>query len=467
MFDDPNDFDPLFHASCRTVSSVYSQIADLKKAADEMAAYASSLEREYLTPMEDEAARRILITYWQLRNALLEMVNELRMRGARDRRKYDKLFLPGYAGALVLVDAARFLRDRFHHWTLVRQKLNEPEPSFGIPVGVYDKTQQSWTQPRHIWELFDAAKYYQKHRKQWESMLDQSEVAEMVCIIEQLTCRLQISWADYARVRLRFRLRQFLSTLKRDLFYSSLFEVQKAAGVLAADRYLKLGHQPNLPTSIREELQRDMLPGDILLVRKEFALTNYFLPGYWPHSALYVGDAVTIQSMGLHQHSHVAPRWQRFLQCDQPDCGRVIEAMKDGVQIRRLDSPFKSDSILVIRPRLNLESIKLALTRAFFHEGKEYDFSFDFTSSHRMVCTEVIYRAFDGIEGLEFPLSLRAGRLTLAAVELVQMAVQERQLEVFATYIPSLGSKLLRGKDAMQAVQQVNPIHGDATSPVL
>jgi hypothetical protein len=141
--------------------------------------------------------------------------------------------------------------------------------------------------------------------------------------------------------------------------------------------------------------------------------------------------------------------------------------MKDGVQIRRLDSPFKSDSILVIRPRLNLESIKLALTRAFFHEGKEYDFSFDFTTSHRMVCTEVIYRAFDGIEGLEFPLSLRAGRLTLAAVELVQMAVQERQLEVFATYIPSLGSKLLRGKDAMQAVQQVNPIHGDATSPVL
>jgi hypothetical protein len=117
MFDDTNEFDPLFHASCRTVSSVYSQIADLKKAADAMAAYALSLEREYLTPMEDEAARRILITYWQLRNALLQMVNELRMRGARDRRKYDK-------------------------------------------------TQQSWTQPRHIWELFDAAKYYQKHRKQ-------------------------------------------------------------------------------------------------------------------------------------------------------------------------------------------------------------------------------------------------------------------------------------------------------------
>ncbi len=464
MMDDPNDSDLLFHASCRTVHSVSSQIMDLVKIANEMATYASSLEREYLTPMEDEAARRILVTYWQLRNALLEMVNELRMQGARDRRKYDKLFLPAYAGALVLVDAARFLSDRFNNWTLVRRKLNEPEPSFGIPAGVYDTTQQSWTRPRHIWELFYAAKYFQKHRNQWESMLDQPEVAEMVCIIEHLACRLQISWADYASVRLRFRLHQFLGILKRDLFYSSLFEIQKAAGILAADRYLKVGHKPNLPTSIREELQRSLMPGDILLVRKEYALTNYFLPGYWPHSALYVGDAVTIQSMGLHQHAHVVPRWQRFLQCDQPNIGRVIEAMKDGVHIRRLESPFQSDSILVIRPRLNPDSIRLALTRAFFHEGKEYDFSFDFTASQRMVCTEVIYRAYDGIEGLRFPLTQRAGRMTLAALELVQMALQGKQLEVFATYIPSLSSQLLRGHDAAQAVKHGIPTLGDAAT---
>jgi hypothetical protein len=139
--------------------------------------------------------------------------------------------------------------------------------------------------------------------------------------------------------------------------------------------------------------------------------------------------------------------------------------MKDGVQIRRLDSPFKSDSILVIRPRLNSDSIKLALTRAFFHEGKEYDFSFDFTASQRLVCTEVIYRAFDGIEGMQFPLSLRAGRMTLASFELVQMALQEKQLDVVATYIPSLGSQLLRGRNAKQAVQQVNPIHCDSATP--
>ena len=33
-------------------------------------------------------------------------------------------------------------------------------------------------------------------------------------------------------------------------------------------------------------------PGDVLVVRKEYAATNYFLPGYWPHAALVIGSAL-------------------------------------------------------------------------------------------------------------------------------------------------------------------------------
>ena len=80
------------------------------------------------------------------------------------------------------------------------------------------------------------------------------------------------------------------------------------------------------------------------------------------------------------------------------------------------------------------------------------------------MCTEVIYRAYDGVEGISFPLSMRAGRLTLAALEL---ALQRKHFAIEATYIPMFSNKLLRGTEAIEAVKRVSPSleekgnHGD------
>ncbi len=447
----------LFEKATRTVNSVYSQFAELKQKAEAMATYASKMDRDYFTPSEDEAIRQVLITYWQLRSALFELVHELRIAGHGNRNDYDQLFFAGYAGTLVLLDAARFIRERFHESALIRHKLNEPEPSFGIPGGLYDSIQESWTNPSHMWHMFAAARYFERNRNRLDSLRCDRESDSLITIIEQLACRLHLSWADYAKLRLRFRLRQLGSLLKRDLFYAAMFHMQKGIGILAADRYLKRGHQPGLPDSIRDALQSILAPGDILLVRKEFAITNYFLPGYWPHSALFLGSSQTLADWGLSNHPSIASRWQNFLDLDLPERGRVIEAMKDGVHLRSLESPYRSDSILVLRSQLKPESIRQVVARAFMHEGKEYDFSFDFTVANRLVCTEVIYRAYDGVERISFPLSMRAGRLTLAALELVEMAMQRKHFAIEATYIPMLSNQLLRGTEAIDAVKRVSP----------
>jgi len=315
--------------------------------------------------------------------------------------------------------------------------------------------------------MFAAARYFQRSGNRLDTLRCDGESYSLIAIIEQLSCRLNLSWADYAKLRLRFRIRQLGSVLKRDLFYAAMFQMQKGIGILAADRYLKRGHQPGLPDSVRDALQSILAPGDILLVRKEFALTNYFLPGYWPHSALFLGSAKAFSDWGLSNHPSIASRWQNFLDLDLPERGRVIEAMKDGVHLRSLESPYRSDSILVLRSQLKPESIRQVVARAFMHEGKEYDFSFDFTVANRLVCTEVIYRAYDGVEGISFPLSIRAGRLTLAALELVEMALQRKHFAIEATYIPRFSNKLLRGTEAIEAVKRVSPSleekgnHGD------
>ena len=219
--------------------------------------------------------------------------------------------------------------------------------------------------------MFNAVRYFERNKNRLASLRRDRESVSLIAIIELLACRLNLSWADYAKLRLRFRIRQLGSLLKRDLFYAAMFQMQKGIGILAADRYLKLGHQPGLPDSVRDALQSILAPGDILLVRKEFALTNYFLPGYWPHSALFLGSTETLSDWGLSNHPSIASRWQNFLDLDLPERGRVIEAMKDGVYLRSLESPYRSDSILVLRSQLKPESIRQVVARAFMHEGKE------------------------------------------------------------------------------------------------
>ena len=87
------------------------------------------------------------------------------------------------------------------------------------------------------------------------------------------------------------------------------------------------GYVPKLPGKIAEQLCRLIRPGDVFITRKDTAVTNYFLPGYWPHAAMYIGDQ------------------------------QVIESLKDGVRLRTLDSPFGNDAISVLRPLLNESSV--------------------------------------------------------------------------------------------------------------
>ena len=94
------------------------------------------------------------------------------------------------------------------------------------------------------------------------------------------------------------------------------------------------------------------------------------------------------------------------------------------------------------------------ITRALGHEGKPYDFDFDFTRSDRLVCTEVVYRAYEGIGGIQFELTRRAGRWTLSAEDLLSMALDGRHFEVAAVYSPSHDAVLRQGDDARDLLQR-------------
>ncbi|HAH05914.1 MAG TPA: hypothetical protein DCM05_05180 [Elusimicrobia bacterium] len=188
-----------------------------------------------------------------------------------------------------------------------------------------------------------------------------------------------------------------------------------------------------------EEAGRRLQPGDILLTRREWYLSNVGLPGYWPHAALYVGTPeerrkyfgdpelkawVSAQGVGdgnfetllsVKAKSTYGKSREPFWDGLPP---RVLEAISEGVTFTSLEHALDADSAAALRPRLSRKEKALALLKAFRYAGRPYDFDFDFATDDKLVCTELVYKAYEpakGQKGLKFPLVDILGRMATPA----------------------------------------------------
>ena len=201
----------------RTVAHLAVYFDELRQTALDHLGRGSAGERGFFTPSEDEAVRQLLVSYCQARAALLDLATSFRDDATLSDELRPAAFLVAYAAAALLVDAARFLRDSFHDRPVVREKLNEPEPHFGIPAGTYDMVQQSLTSVRHAWHLYHAAKYFETHEAELRELARQGCLQPCLVVIDRLRHRLMVPAAQYAQARVRVRGRQAIGRLRGDL----------------------------------------------------------------------------------------------------------------------------------------------------------------------------------------------------------------------------------------------------------
>ncbi|HWA97813.1 MAG TPA: YiiX/YebB-like N1pC/P60 family cysteine hydrolase [Pirellulales bacterium] len=244
-------------------------------------------------------------------------------------------------------------------------------------------------------------------------------------------------------------------SLRQSLVERVRFNAMKTAGNVLSHLSTRPWHRPSIGPAIRAEISRLLAPGDILITRRQYAMTNFVFPSFWPHATLYLGDAESLAAMGLREYEHVRRRWWRLVASatslssdDRSHTARVLEARKDGVHIRPLDSPMRSDALAILRPQLEADDIATALARGLRHEGKPYDFEFDFARSDRLVCTEVVYRSYHGLGEIRFQLRRHAGRLALVADDLLRMALEGAGFDAIAVYLPLQSQQLCRGAEA-------------------
>lgn len=185
-------------------------------------------------------------------------------------------------------------------------------------------------------------------------------------------------------------------------------------------------------------------PGDIMLERREWYMSNLGLPGFWTHAALYVGTRE--ERSAIFKGDPEVCRWLKasgietcdidiLLESLYPDaCSdsltvrqdgylpRVIEAVGEGVVFTTLEHSAHCDSLAVLRPKLSKKERAIAIKRAFSFHGRPYDFNFDFLTDESLVCSELVYKSYEpsaGYSGVEFPIVDIMGRKLTPPNEIV------------------------------------------------
>jgi uncharacterized protein YycO len=197
-----------------------------------------------------------------------------------------------------------------------------------------------------------------------------------------------------------------------------------------------------------EEMRKHLEPGDVILCRKNWYLSNVGLPGFWPHAALYIGTPGSFDAYfddpEVKQYvrdlagkqvtlaEYIRSRWPvaagAHLTAEDGQPREVIEAVSEGVLVNTLKHA-SGDYLAVMRPQLSKLTKARAIIAAFSHVGKPYDFDFDFATDHALVCTEVVWRSYrpsaPGKPGLKFKLVDVVGRKTLPANEMARLFAAE------------------------------------------
>ena len=373
------------------------------------------------TQAENDKIRQLMLEYLNYRDALFRMVAyHSGYPTVADERRRLQSFLIAYSAALTLQAKGLSIAALFAASPNAVRKLNEPEPVWGIPANVYDTIYDNVTRAGNVALLSHSQAYYESMRPAFEALdLDADPdfgwipalIAEHLQTVETLAP----SFWEAAFIKAQ---RESLGT-GRKAVYGLLAFVSRLAG----DTKVRPAAATVSVASARA-LEAELEPGDVILTRKNYYVSNGFLPGFWPHAILYVGTPEELRARGTKNRPWVQKHLAQYTAPGRDGHpNRVVEAISEGVVFSSIEAALHADHVAVLRPRLSQARRDAAIERAFSHVGKPYDFEFDFFSTHQIVCTELVYRAYDeaiGGERIELEMQRILGRDTYPAIEFVR-----------------------------------------------
>jgi len=413
-----------------TVRHVIQGLRDLEQQANDTATVLGRIPARTYTQAENDRIRSLLQSYINYRSVLLRLLgyhSSYETVAREDLRL--KSFLLAYVSGLMLFREGIILVTTFRDRPRARAKLNEAEPVWGTPPNIFETVYSNITSSTNIRLLGEAWDFYvaQLPPMATHGLTEESKYGWL-----HGTIRAQQRFIEENAVNIWAGKWDILWRQVEVLRRVPTYNATAVMGTFLANVKIWIS-RPLISPAQAQGLKQLLQPGDIILERRNWYLSNGFLPGFWTHMALYVGSAEDLERRGLPTHPLLRQHLETFRQPDRHgNERRVIEAVGSGVVFSSLEEVAAADHFAVFRPRVSEARKNAAIARAFSHYGKPYDFEFDFFSTDKLVCSELIYRAYDEFiegEGVRFSLVRILGRDTLPPHEVVRMFAYERSMD--------------------------------------
>lgn len=375
---------------------------------------------------------RYVKCYNELNEIREKYKNKLILKHTEDSHVKYKNVLLIYASTIAIRKNSVLLASIIDKNKYLESMLNEARPEYNINKKQYYYITQEITEISYMISLFRNKHYFDfkiNYYKVYGFERDESEI--------QL-----LDYASYNYLNVIKLVKNHRNIVKNnmiDFFGKNVFDFWfpfqkwvaiRITGVDYSSRKEK--YVSNADINIFKE---ELLPGDILLKRNNYQLTNIGLPGFWTHTGIYIGclekldkyfdniflgDCLCVSEYVKAIYPKV---YDSLLGKDKSNQEYIIEVIAPGVVINSLDAIAKVDYFSALRPKLSKEDKLKALFTAFESLGKAYDYNFDIMTDNALFCSELIYKSYlssSNKKGIRFDLEPKAGRLLLSPNSIIK-----------------------------------------------
>lgn len=304
-------------------------------------------------------AKKQAIPSVELNNLFENLKNQTQidhsLQAATDLNSSDSVKEVGWE---MLISSASFYSRVFQHNKSLRRIINRGDVAYDIPPKALINSQ------KFLWD--------RNNQKRMEENCIQLPISNA-------------TKSGFASERLHDNL--FNTTYKIMGFGSELFS-----------RFISSVHRRSFPETNINRLIPLLKKWDIICQKSPGRLTDKFIPGYFGHSGIYLGDSV------------------------------FAEVIQKGAIYASPKKFLVGDEFIVIRPDTITGTQDFSMQNRLISQiGKKYDFNFNIESPDRLVCTELIYLVYDHIAWQTRKI---AGRFTLPPDYLVKTVLLNDKFEI-------------------------------------